>query len=216
MKLKEFEEMIAQIIKDRGTCVVLDYNGHHVPSLSSMNTDGTFEESEWVSKEQKRRALGTGQIWTVSYDGGPDVDGYPSGVYLRGASLPLVLLEVISKLEIPVMDDFLRTVSYLEDILMNNIIGPKATVMLSFGVTDKGMEPPAATTAEWFEHCGVKTTEFLSPEEYQKVLAAKQYWDINWFTGERSHQITGFSRYSAKASELTPVLGYIESINPDN
>lgn len=211
MNIKKFEEMIEQIIKPRGTCVVLDYNSHHIPSLSSMNTDGTFEESEWVSKEQKRRAMATQNIWTVSYDGGPDVDDYPSGIYQRGYSLPVVLLELIGKAGIPVMDDFLPTVSNLEDILMNNLVGDKASVMLSFGFTDMGMEPPAASTEEWFKHCGVKTTDFVSPEEYQKILAAKQFWDITWFTGT-----TGYNRYSVKAATVDPLMEYIESLNQSN
>lgn len=73
----------------------------------------------------------------------------------------------------------------------------------------EGTEPPAATTEEWFENCGVKSTEFVSPEEWNKVLGLKQYWALNWHAAG----IVDFNRRAAKASGVEVLLEHLGEVN---
>jgi hypothetical protein len=81
--MKELEEKLRSLLKGEHTSITINFNDHKGSYVKTAEAviDGTYDYADWVSDDEKRKAVETDSVWTLQWY--PET---PIGFYCLAAS----------------------------------------------------------------------------------------------------------------------------------
>ena len=203
MKIKQLGAVLEGLFDKTAASVMIDYNDHHLDycvasEVSVFRIKSNSSEAVWFSDDDCKHAIETDSVWRIRFskdDGGTDM-------YYASTLYNVIMAAVKGKSKELMSGCSSEEVCEIE-LRLKALLTPGreyTSIAIMYEETDKGMDPPAESTAQFLEIIGYDQDDFVTPEEYEKVLQQKSYWIVYWFPD------TPVGHYQAMGSSLSAVL----------